>query len=402
MSILGRSVSAKPAKRSGAAEVAAFIADGETENSLRMLVQEQVMTFTVIRRGSVRDAISYLGTAAPPRVLIVDVSSSRLPLADIDELANACEPGVIVIVIGQQNDIGLFRDLMHLGISDYLVKPVTTELLRRSISVALGGQSGGAVRQRTGKIIAVTGARGGVGTSTVMTNVGWLLANKIGRKVALVDLDLQCGSISLMLGLKKQAGMMEALKNAHRIDNVFLDRTLVHHGERLSVLSAEEPLGDDTRYEPQSLDKVIRDLEQRFHYVMFDVPRRPDPIYQHLLSQAQIRVVVANPTVASVRDVMRIMKMAGRDDIGQRLVLVLSHTVPPSQADISRRDFEKAVGRRADHEIPFTRHAMFADNAGKLLAQRRCPATDQLMRITDDLMGKRVVQRSLIARLLRR
>ncbi|MBP2301111.1 AAA family ATPase [Azospirillum picis] len=402
MSILGKQASARPAKRSGAAEIAAFVTDGETENALRLLVQEQVMTFTVVRRGSVRDAIAYLGTAAPPRVLIVDVSGSRLPLSDIDELASACEPGVVVIVLGQQNDIGLFRDLMHLGIADYLVKPVTTEWLRRSISIGLGGQSGSAMRQRTGKIIAVTGARGGVGTSTVMTNVGWLLANKIGRNVALVDLDLQCGAISLMLGLKRQTGMMEALKNAHRIDNIFLDRTLVHHGERLSVLSAEEPLGDDTHYEPQALDQVIKVLEQRHHYVLFDVPRRPDPVYQHLLSRAQVRVVVANPTIASIRDVMRILKLAGRDDIGQRLLVVLNHTAPPSQADISRRDFEKAVGRRVDFEIPFTRHAMFADNSGKLLAQRRCTATDQLMRITDDLTGRRAVQRFSLARLFGR
>lgn len=399
MALLGGSAATKPAKSTGAAEIAAFVGDGETEATLRTLIQEQVMTFTVVRRGSVRDAIAYLGTAAPPRVLIVDVTSSQLPLSDIDDLANACEPSVVVIVIGQQNDIGLFRDLMRLGISDYLVKPVTTELLRRSISISLGGQSSGSARQRTGKIVAVTGARGGVGSSTVLTNVGWLLANKIGRRVALVDLDLQCGSVSLMLGLKKQVGLMEALKNAHRIDNVFLDRTLVQHGDRLAVLSTEEPLGDDTRFDPQALDQVIRILEQRYHYVMFDVPRHPDPIYQHVLSAAQIRVIVANPTIGSVRDVLRITKMAGRDDIGQRLVLVLNHTVPPSQADISRRDFEKAVGRRVDHEIPFTRYAMFADNAGRLLAQKRGGATDALSRITDDLTGKRVVGKSFLGKL---
>lgn len=402
MALLGASAAPKVAKTSGSAEIAAFVGDPETEAALRTLIQEQVMTFTVVRRGSVKDAISYLGNAAPPRVLIVDVSTSQLPLSDIDALANACEPSVVVIVIGQQNDIGLFRDLMRLGISDYLVKPVTPELLRRTISITLGGQSSGTSRQRTGKIIAVTGARGGVGASTVITNVGWLLANKVGRRVALVDLDLQCGSVSLMLGLKKQSGMMEALKNAHRIDNIFLDRTLVQHGTRLSVLSTEEPLGDDTRFEPQALDQVVKVLEQRFHYLMFDVPRRPDPVYQHVLTLAQIRVVVANPTIASVRDVLRIMKLAGRDDIGQRIVLVLNHNVPPSQADISRRDFEKAVGRRVDHEIPYSRYALFADNAGKLLAQRKGAATDEIMRLTDDLTGKRVVRGSLLARLFSR
>lgn len=402
MALLSGTTSAKPAKATGAAEIAAFLGDPESEAALKTLIQEQVMTFTVVRRGAVRDAIAYVGSAPPPRVLIVDVSASQLPLADIDDLANACEPSVIVIVVGQQNDIGLFRDMMRLGISDYLVKPLTTELLRRSISISLGGASASVGRQRRGKAIAITGARGGVGNSTVVTSLGWLLANKIGRRVALVDLDLQCGAVGLMLGIKRSMGLTEALRNAHRIDNVLLDRTLVQHGERLAVLTAEEPLGEDARFDQKALDQVLEVLAQRFHYVVFDVPRRPDSLYGHSLGMAQIRIVVANPTVASVRDVLRIMKLAGRDDIGQRLIVVLNHIAPGSGADISVKDFEKAIGRPVDHEIPYSRKAMFADNSGRLLASLRGPTADALARLADDVSGKLVAKRSLLASLFGR
>ncbi len=179
-----------------------------------------------MKRGDIGTAITYLRSNSSPRIISSTSPRSELPISDINALAEACEPGVEVIVIGAQNDIGLFRDLMQIGVSDYLAKPITRELLRRSIETVRQGAQSVNLRGRLGKIVAVTGVRGGAGATTVAANLAWLLSEKVGRRVALLDLDFNFGSLSLALDQKATPGLREALENIHRVDQLFIERTL--------------------------------------------------------------------------------------------------------------------------------------------------------------------------------
>ena len=160
---------------------------------------------------------------------MVDLSDSELPLSDINSLADVCEPGVTVVAFGQRNDCGLFRDLLQHGVADYLVKPITPALLQKAILSA--SEQSGVVKSshKLGKLVAVTGTRGGVGSTTVATSVAWLIAHERRRRVALVDLDLQFGTVALSLDLEPSHGLREALENPNRIDGLFMDRVLVQH-----------------------------------------------------------------------------------------------------------------------------------------------------------------------------
>ena len=243
----------------------AFVADQETYAVVDQVIGEMMLPSAAIRQGTVKDAVKYLGEHRSPKLLVVDLSDSELPLSDINSLADVCEPGVTVVAFGQRNDCGLFRDLLQHGVADYLVKPITSPLLQKAILAA--SEQSGMVKSshKLGKLVAVTGTRGGVGSTMVATSVAWLIAHERRRRVALFDLDLQFGTVALSLDLEPSHGLREALENPNRIDGLFMDRVLVQHAERLFVLSAEESPDETLLLDYGAVDLLMTELRNKFH-----------------------------------------------------------------------------------------------------------------------------------------
>jgi pilus assembly protein CpaE len=383
-------------------QIVVFAGDAETESVASASLAELAIESGAVKRGGVDVAIEYLSTFASPRLVVVDISNSQLPLSAVNSLAEACEPGVEVIVIGKHNDIGLFRDLMQLGVSDYLVKPLTRELFRRSIERVRGRSQVPNTRGRTGKVIAITGARGGVGATTVAANLGWLLDHKIGRRVAMVDLDFNHGALSLALDQKAAPGLREALENIHRVDQLFLERTLVHVDSRMALLSCEEPLEYEVKFETCAYDELIGHLVKQFHYVVVDVPRGSGPNFQHALRNATIRVIVIDPTVAAVRHAIRLLKIVGAEDIGRQTIVVLNRRWAQGDGDLAIKDIEKALNRRVDVTVPYGKNVLVvAENSGELVASRKSPVTEALSDLVQELSGRPPVKSSPLARFMR-
>lgn len=383
-------------------EVAAFLSDAESEGIVAAVVEDLGFEESAVRRGDIDTAIAYLGANQSPRIVVVDISRSELPISDINSLAEACEPGVEVIVVGEQNDIGLFRDLMQIGVSDYLAKPLTRELVRRSIETVRQGSQSVNLRGRLGKIIAITGVRGGAGSTMVTSNLGWLLSEKVGRRVALLDLDFNYGALSLALDQKATPGLREALENIHRVDQLFLERTLVNVNQRLSLLSCEEPLDYEVRFEPQAHDELVNHLAKQFHYVLIDVPHGPGTALQHVLRSAAVRIIVVDPTLAAMRHTIRLLKSLGAEEIGRQTILVLNRRWAPSEGDLSVEEIEKALNHRIDVTIPFGKGIVVAtENAGELIATKACPVTDALTELVQELSGRPRVKSTLLERLVK-
>src|SRR5438874_2717999 len=227
----------------------AFVADGETEKLLQECATQLALGQGTILRGGITRAIEHLGQHRSPHILIVDVSGVDLPISRVNELADVCEPGVAVVAIGTRNEIGLYRDLLHAGVADYVVKPVNQQLLAKALTSgrAHTGDSS-PIHKKLGSLVAFVGARGGVGTTTLAVNTAWYLAHRQNRRVALVDLDLQNGDCALALDIKPSSGLREGLANPLRIDNTLLERVLAPVGERLFVLGSEEPLSEEFHF----------------------------------------------------------------------------------------------------------------------------------------------------------
>jgi pilus assembly protein CpaE len=367
----------------------AFVADPETSSVIDQVVGEMMLPHAAIREGGVKEAVKYLSEQRSPRLLLVDLSGSDLPLSEINSLADVCEPGVTVLALGDRNDCGLFRDLLQHGVADYLVKPVTPALLQKAIQGA-SDQSGMArtSSSKLGKLVAVSGTRGGVGATTLATSIAWLIANERRRRVALVDLDLQFGTVALSLDLEPSHGLREALENPNRIDGLFMDRVLVSHSERLFVLSAEESPDEPLLLDYNAVELLLTELRNKFHYVVVDLPRSPNPCTQQVMQSATDLVLVTDLSLAGMRDTMRIVGLMPTTNASCAISLVANRAGEHKQGEMPRAEFEKGIGRKLDLILPFdAKTVAAATNFGQPVAATKGPVANGLHDIADRLCG---------------
>jgi len=385
-------------------EVIAFVDDGDTETVIAEYLRRMGQSSSVVARGSVKDAIKYFTGHESPKVLIVDVSNSDFPANDLDGLANVCEPSVQVIVIGKRNDIGLFRDLVQMGIQDYLAKPLPYDLFSRSLHQALGILPLSQARQRAGKVVAIVGSRGGVGATTLLSNIAWLIAEDLGRRVALVDLNLQSGTLGLAFNLKSNQGLSEILHNSDRLDPLFLERAMISVGKRLRILSSEEPLGSGTRLQGPAVNELVRSLQKQFHYVGLDMPPAIDSELMEVAKSADLRIVVVTSDIASVRDAARYMNELDTGNPNGRTLLILNHILPVQRGTLKTKKIEEALKRKIDYEIPYAKSAgIKASVLGKPFAMQKGTASKAVRKLAHGLVGDpNAVRRGLFGVLKRK
>ncbi|MBL6933238.1 MAG: P-loop NTPase, partial [Rhodospirillales bacterium] len=223
-----------PALNSTTARAAflAVVTDEVTRAVMVRVAAENGWSENQVLEGSAAEAVDALNNIPTPEKLVIDLSGSADPIADIDALAQVCQPDTRVIALGDINDVNLFRHLMDMGVQDYLLKPVSAEDLNEAVSRVDDVETQGTDDdERQGRLIAVIGARGGVGASTVAANIAWMMAHQQGQRVALIDLDLYFGSIALALDMEPGRGFREALENPSRIDGLFVERAMVRESE---------------------------------------------------------------------------------------------------------------------------------------------------------------------------
>jgi pilus assembly protein CpaE len=292
------------------------------------------------------------------------------------------------LTLGARNDCGLFRDLLQHGVADYLVKPITPQLLQKAI-LAAGDQSGVVKSShKLGRLVGVSGTRGGVGSTTLATSIAWLIAHERRRRVVLVDLDLQFGTVALSLDLEPSHGLREALENPGRIDGLFMDRVLVQHSERLFVLSAEESPDETLLLDYSAVELLMTELRNKFHYVIVDLPRTPNPSTQQIVQTATDLVLVTDLSLAGMRDTMRITGTLPTINASCNTTLVVNRAGEHKQGEMPRAEFEKGVGRKLDLVLPFdAKTVAAATNFGQPVAAGKSAVANGLRGITDRLCG---------------
>ncbi len=148
-----------------------------------------------IQMGGMVAAVEAYRTAPTPNVIILETDGRGDILASLDQLASVCDAGTRVIVIGRINDVGLYRELVRRGVSDYLIAPISAFDMVRSVCGLYSTPEAKAV----GRIIAVVGAKGGAGASTIAHNVAWAIARDLALDSVVADLDLAFGTAGLGL-----------------------------------------------------------------------------------------------------------------------------------------------------------------------------------------------------------
>ena len=367
----------------------AFVADSNTEAVVKECLAHLPESQHLVMRGGIAKTIRYLAEERSPHTLIVDLSGVDLPLARLHELADVCEPRVTVIALGDQNDVELYRDLIRAGVSEYLVKPITRQRLAKALAAKDGLAESDPIHQKLGKVIALIGTRGGVGTTTLATNLAWYLAIQQKRRVGLVDLDLQSGDCALTLNLKPTGSLREALLNSHRVDGVFLERAMTMHSERFFVFSSEEPLHEVVKFTPDAVEKLVSVMRTQFHCVIVDVPRVQDAAYRKVLELADLRIIVADQTLRSARDASRIRTVLEENDPEHLNLLVVNRAGEGGPHAVTLKEMQDVVENVPKAIIPY-RPKLFAKAAseGRMPAERRGPLVDGLAALALEIFGR--------------
>lgn len=349
-------------------QLAAFLSDPETRGVVQSVVAERWPN-AVLQDGGLSAALGALSQNPSPPILIVDISGSEDPNAGARSLLALCDTATRVIAIGTVNDIDYYRRLAELGVSDYLVKPVDQDTLIKALET--GTRPRPVLRaveevDAERNIVSVVGVRGGVGATTLAVNLAWIVGHEMQRNCAIVDLDLQFGTVGLQLDLEPSHGLREALENPDRIDELFIASAMANEGENLFVLSAEEPFDESVAYTADACGKLIEALPEDLKDVFLDVPSRSVVENPSLLQYSQKIVLVSDLSLVGMRDVARLSRLCREAAPDAALHIVLNRVGMAAKGEIPKAEFVKGAELPVNHQIPFdAKLAAMASIAGK-------------------------------------
>ncbi|MBK7162317.1 MAG: pilus assembly protein CpaE [Sphingomonadales bacterium] len=334
----------------------AYVCDDLTLEVVRTVCDEMGWPQEKAFKGGLRNAVQSLSVSASPQVLLVDLSESGDPINDINGLAEVCEPGTVVIAMGQVNDVRLYRDLMMSGLQDYLLKPVSPDALRDAVTHAQmilnAPKNDDGVKDHPHLSTAIIGTRGGVGASTIATSIAWLLSERMSHLTGFLDLDVHFGTGALALDLEPGRGLTDAIDNPSRIDGLFIERAMIKANDKLSILSAEAPINSPILTDGSAFFQLQEEFRAAFENTVIDLPRNMLIAYPHLLADVNVAVVVCELTLASARDAIRLLAWL-KSNAPSCQTIVVANKAQAGGLEISRKDFESSIERKIDLLIPY-------------------------------------------------
>jgi pilus assembly protein CpaE len=376
-----KSRSKAAAATASAPTLVAAVIDEVTRETVRNVASHVGWTAPVVREGGVSAAAAYVKATGAPDFLVVDVGDSEDPVADLEALLKLCEQPTPVVAIGLLNDVRLYRRLRDIGVTDYLVKPVSVDVLTGALQIPTEAPAAPErTESKSTPLIAFVGARGGVGATTLAVSVAWAIAQQ-KVKVAFLDLDLHFGSAALSLDLEPSRGLRELLSHPDRIDSLLIDAAASQVGDRLKLLSAEEPLEDSIHIGPDGLVEIVNQLRGMAGKVVADVPRSLGPLTRQTMACAEVIGVVTDLSLAGMRDTQRILAMIAGAHTESKAVII-ANRVGGVAGEVAVGDFERGIGAKIDHSIPFDRPAAIAaaEGAKPLIEVARNPKTVSALR----------------------
>ncbi len=346
-----------------------------------------------IHLGGARAAVEhYAGNQTPNLIIIESTNHPHSMLTELDRLAESCDSGTKVVVIGHVNDVLLYRELLKRGVSEYLIAPITTAQLMESVSNLYNDPQANPV----GNVLAFVGAKGGVGSSTVCHNTAWTMSEVLKSNVVIADLDLAFGTTGLDFNQDPVQGIADALASPDRLDEVLLDRLLTKCSEHLSIFAAPVVLDRDYDISPDACDLVLDIARQNVPYVTVDLPHTWTAWTKRILLNADEVVITAAPDLANLRNaknVIDLLKQSRANDGPPHLVV---NTVNmPKRPEITVKEFCQNLDLQPAAVIEFDTESFGqAANNGQMIEElnKKAKAVSQFRELALTLAHRKEVR----------
>ena len=341
---------------------------------------------TVVQEGGLAGGVAYYQNQPTPSLIIVEsLDPAQKLLSLLGQLAEVCDPGTKVIVVGAANDISLYRELMRRGVSEYLVPPLGPLQMIAAITALLYADPS---QPFVGRQIAFCGAKGGAGSSTLAHNIAYLISEKMGANTVLVDLDLAFGTAGLNFNQDPLHGIADALSQPERLDPVLMERMMARCGDHLSLFAAPASIERDYDIPAETFDEVTQKIRASTPYVVLDLPHAWTTWKRRMLTTSDDVVVVTEPDLASLRNaksIIDLVKGARPNDPPPRVIL--NKVGVPMRPEIPVKEFGEALGVQPALVIGFDAKLFGqAANSGQMIAEvgpksKSADALDQLARM---------------------
>lgn len=321
-----------------------------------------------VHMGGVGAAIELYKEAPTPNLIILESRQEpRDMLQSLNELAEHCDPSTKVVVIGHYNDVGLYRELIRSGISEYVVAPISmTDVVSVVSTIFVDPES-----DPIGRSIAFIGAKGGVGSSTIAHNIAWAMSSLFTSDVVVADLDLAFGTANINFDQDPAQGIAEAVYSPERVDEVYLDRLLAQCSEHLSLLAAPSTLERVYDFDQEAFSQIIDTAQRSAPLLVLDVPHVWTGWSRDTLAKADEVVITATPELANLRNTKNMVDMLKRlrpNDPPPKLII--NQAGVPKRPEIKPADFSEPLGLSPMAVIPFE-PLLFgnASNNGRMLGE---------------------------------
>jgi len=321
-----------------------------------------------VQMGGLRAAIEAFQGSPTPNVIILESEGRNDDiLGGLDRFAEFCDAGTRVVVIGRMNDVTLYRELVRRGVSDYLISPIDVLQIVGSVC----GLFSAPEAKPVGRIIAVVGAKGGVGASTIAHNTAFSIARDLTLDSVVTDLDLAFGTAGLDFNQDPAQGIAEAVFSPERVDTAFVDRLLTKCTDHLNLLAAPATLDRVYDFGADAFDAIFDSLRSTVPCVVLDVPHQWTGWTKQTLVAADEILIVAAPDLANLRNTKNIydfLKAARPND--RHPIYCLNQVGVPKRPEIKAADFAKALEHQPMAIIAFEPQLFgAAANNGQMIAE---------------------------------
>ncbi|MBX4929475.1 AAA family ATPase [Rhizobium binae] len=348
-----------------------------------------------ITSGGIAAAANMFSGAPTPNLIILETKANvGSLLAELAPLAAVCDPTTKVVIVGYYNDIGLYRELIRNGISEYMVQPVAMpDILAAMASIFVDPEA-----EPLGRSIAFIGSKGGTGASTIAHNCAFGISNLFSTETILADLDLPYGTANIDFDQDPAQGIAEAVFAPDRLDEVFLDRLLTKCSEHLSLLAAPSLLDRAYDFDGQAFQPVLDVLQRSAPVTVLDVPHAWSEWTRSVLASVDEVVIAAVPDLANLRNTKNLLdalrKMRPNDKPPH---LILNQVGMPKRPEISPSDFCEPLEIDPIAIIPFDINLFGnAANSGRMISEvdPRSPTAETFSQISHIVTGRVAIRKA--------
>ena len=342
-----------------------------------------------IHNGGIRAAIEFYERAPTPNVIIVESSLLGDELVnELNLLANVCDADTRVIVIGQKNDVELYRRLIRFGVSEYMVAPIAP----MDLIATVGEMFVAPDADPLGRSIAFIGAKGGTGSSTIAQNMAWSISELFENEVIIGDFDLAGGTVGLNFNQDPAQGIAEALFSSEKLDDVYLDRLLAKCTDHLNLLTAPAALDRTYQFGSAEVDQLIEVAQKSVPFFVADLPYQWVDWTENTLVSADEVVITATPDLAGLRNAKNLFDLLVQKRANDPKPHVILNQVGRSKdTEIKLEAFEDALDTEIATSIPFDPSLFgMAMNNGQMIGEcnAKSPIVQQIKSMAANLTGR--------------